>query len=777
MPQSDISHSRGHSRRDSYFLNEHSPFPEDERSVCTGSLSNPSLKQKEKRARQLNESFQPGVWGWRMPSEDAVMPSGAWIYLPLIGFLTFFIAYSVSLVSSLISQLIEPSAVRIADVYGTRVGLGALASFRGLALVISFLFVLKVAPEYSAGSGIPEMKCVLSGVLMPRMLNFKTLVAKMVGLAFALASSISIGRLGPFIHMSGITAALVSKIPWFTTLRTSPRFQLQALSAAMAAGVGATFGAPIGGTMLSIEIMTTYYYIHWLPMALYCSVMGYYCVITLIVPQSNDAFFTSTVAVHLEAESPKRLFTYVLLGIVCGVVGAALVKFTKHSFLFRRKYFKNSTPVRTTIMLFVFAAAHTLLSARIGGVLNLGQKNGVLELINSSYDDNIWLVNIWKPFTYGRWNACLSLLVSALVKFFLTGLSLVMPVPAGTFMPIFEIGALVGRAFGEFCSAFSFVTWVDARATAIIGAAAVASGTLHTTAIAVVMLELTREAIDILPLAVGVIVSYGVSKQLCSDLFSELIKIRRLPFILGLRERYPSENKQFFKDVSSIVAGSFMWKKFPFVTPYTTKGDLVRLLVQNSKPWTSCAFLSDESGRRLWGTISQQTLWDIIADDIAALTRSQGDDFAYGTFGRNRRKSPLDEEMVPFLQDFNPETGHPLVDMGPMQVSTSTPFWKVITFFRMLSMSQMYVLKDGVTVGCLTRDQVIRFAHAVEERAKRKRQKKEAQVFKRQKEEKRLLDHFRRNAALSSGSSAADLVGLAISRQRSRQGSYSQSRR
>lgn len=769
-------------RKESYSLRNPTLFLEDDMSIGASSRSNHSSNHEQhfrgkKGRRRPREHFQPGVWGWRMPAEeDAIMPSGAWIYLALIGFLTFLIAFSVNNASHFLSRAcIGRLSDKAKNAYGEYAGLATLAGLRGLALAASFLIVLKIAPQYSAGSGIPEMKCVLSGVLLQRMLNWQTLVAKMVGLTFSLTSAISIGRLGPFIHMSGITAALVSKIPWFTVLRSSARFQLQALSAAMAAGVGATFGAPIGGTMLSIEVMSTYYYIHWLPMAFYCSIMGYYFVIAMVEIDSH-AFFSSNVTLELQVESLQRLVTYVVLGVLCGFIGAALVQFTKSAFIFRRRHFTNSTPLKTTVMLVVFAIAHTLVTFKIGGVLPMEQKNGVLELINSSHENEIWLTDAWQVFSYAHWNSCLSLLLAVVVKFILTGLSLVMPVPAGTFMPIFEIGALVGRAFGELCSGFSFVDWVDPRATAIIGAAAVTSGALHTTSIAVVMMELTHEAIDVLPLAVGVIVSYGVSKQLCSDLFSELIKIRRLPFILGLRERYPTENKQFFEDVSSVAAGSFMSKDFPFVTPQSSRGDLFRLLTQGGKPWRSCAFLSDKDERRLWGTITHQTLWDTLGEDLPTISTDNAEKGTYGSLGMGTSHSSVrDDEFISMLREFDPSVGHPLVDMGPMQISVQTPFWKIITYFQMLSMSTMYVLDDGVTVGSLNRAQVIQHSINIERRAKRKREQAKAAEERRSRDERELREHFRRSnsSRLAARPSGVDLCRMSreLSGRRSRQGS------
>ncbi|KAI0565542.1 Voltage gated chloride channel [Gracilaria domingensis] len=769
-PLARHEYKKEHSRRNSFMTG--SFWDEEFGHALSVKSSERSKSQGKKKAKRRRENFEPGAWGWRKPAEeDAIMPSGAWVYLALIGFCTFTIALIINTTAKFLSgTIISGLASVFGNAYGDRAGVFALAGLRGLSLAASFLVVLKIAPYYSAGSGIPEMKCVLSGVLLRKMLNWRTLLSKSIGLIFSLSSEISIGRLGPFIHISGITAALVSKIPWFESLSNSARFQLQALNAAMAAGVGATFGAPIGGTMLAIEIMSTYYYIHWLPMALYCSIMGYYFVVAFGQADST-AYFTSNVTLHLKDHSIQRLLTYVVLGALCGLVGAALVEFTKMAFQFRRSYFKNSTPVRTTLMVIVFAMLHTFVSFWVGGVLAVGQKEGVTQLFNKTAGKDLWVTEIWEPFSSDHLNTCFALIIATTVKFFLTGLSLVMPVPAGTFMPIFEIGALVGRAFGEFASGIWFVNWVDVRTTAIIGAAAVTAGTLHTTAVAVVMLELTREAIDVLPLAVGVIVSYGVSKHMCSDLFSELIKLRRLPFILGLRERYPSENKQFFEDAASVTAKSCMTRDFPYVTPESTKGEVYRMLTQGGKPWTTCAFLSDRDRRRLWGTVSQKALWDAIGDDFGQYYPGCADENAYGTFDAEFSR---ENELIPFLRDFDPEVGHEYVDMGPMQISVNTPFWRIITYFRMLSMNTTYVVQDGVTVGIVSRVQVIQYSIQLEERARRKRaQEKESQT-RREQEEARMLEQFRRNpigVRMASRASFSDLPSNSSGGRKSRHSS------
>lgn len=683
-------------------------------------------RRRRRREKKHTEPQQSDRRDQIQRIEDVIMPKEAWIYLLLIGAITFITAYVINTASGFVAAYIIQG---LAGVFGSWLGYTAhtvsLALLRGLSLALSFVIAMKMSPHYGAGSGIPEMKCVLGGVVMAQTLNWRTLVGKMVGLIFSLASSISIGRLGPFIHMSCISASLVSELRIFPQLQSNKRFQLQAFSAAMAAGVGATFGAPLGGTLLAVEIMSTYYYIHWLPMALYCSISGYYFLFAL--SRDSQAYF-STGSIDLLPASLDHLFTYILLGAMCGVIGALLVHFSKAMFRLRRQYFKNALPWRTAGMVVVFGAFHSLISTEVGGVLGLPQRRAVDQLFMSK-DTNasVWLPGAFSLFPSERLNSATALIVVMVTKFFLTGTSIVMPVPCGVFMPIFLIGALFGRAFGEALQLISIFKWIDPQCAAIVGAAAISAGALHTVSVAVVMLELTREAIDVLPLAIGVIVSYGVSKNLCSDLFSELIRIRKLPYILGLRERYPWENRWFYEEVTSIEAKSIMKKDFLFVTPYSTRLDIWEMISsKNGHPWTKCALLSDPHEKRLWGLVSKDVLWDEIYEDMPAPgPAGTRDEPEYGTFDASESAMRRGLETIPFLRNFNPSVGHPRVDSGPMQMSNHTPFWKIIMLFRMLSMGQMYVTEDGKTVGCISKMAVINASIYVEEILQRRRRREE----------------------------------------------------
>lgn len=76
----------------------------------------------------------------------------------------------------------------------------AWISYICLLITCSALFVHYIAPQ-AIGSGIPEMKTILRGVVLKEYLTFRTLVSKMVGLTLSLGSGVPMGKEVGFLQL------------------------------------------------------------------------------------------------------------------------------------------------------------------------------------------------------------------------------------------------------------------------------------------------------------------------------------------------------------------------------------------------------------------------------------------------------------------------------------------------------------------------------------------------------------------------------------------------
>lgn len=182
-----------------------------------------------------------------------------WIFLILLGIITAITAYSID------------KAVAMVLYYKLQVCKenGGNWAINFLTWISITLFLTAIAASIgqfiskdSEGSGIPEMKSILAGVNIYRYLSFRTLIGKCLGLFAAISAGLSVGREGPFVHVAAGIVNKLSKFKPFNDIYHNQSLKRQMLTASVAAGVTATFGAPIGGVLFSIEVTSTYYMVN-----------------------------------------------------------------------------------------------------------------------------------------------------------------------------------------------------------------------------------------------------------------------------------------------------------------------------------------------------------------------------------------------------------------------------------------------------------------------------------------------------------------------------------
>ena len=103
----------------------------------------------------------------------------------------------------------------------------------------------------AAGSGIPEIKLLLSGFEFPNLLSFRVLCVKAVGASLAVGSGLVMGKEGPFVHISTSAGYIVSGL--FPQYRQNGRKLREMLSVSCSSALAVAFGSPVGGVLFVYE--------------------------------------------------------------------------------------------------------------------------------------------------------------------------------------------------------------------------------------------------------------------------------------------------------------------------------------------------------------------------------------------------------------------------------------------------------------------------------------------------------------------------------------------
>jgi chloride channel 3/4/5 len=109
----------------------------------------------------------------------------------------------------------------------------------------------------AAGSGVAEVKVILSGFVLHGYLGLRTLIIKTLGLILSVASGLSLGKEGPYVHISTCIGNIACRL--FSKYSNNDGKRREVLSASAASGVAVAFGAPIGGVLFSLEEVSYYF--------------------------------------------------------------------------------------------------------------------------------------------------------------------------------------------------------------------------------------------------------------------------------------------------------------------------------------------------------------------------------------------------------------------------------------------------------------------------------------------------------------------------------------
>ena len=362
-----------------------------------------------------------------------------------------------------------------------------------------------LAPE-ARGHGVPEVLNAIyyrDGKIRP-----VVVIAKAFASAISIGTGGSVGREGPIIQIGSAMGSMLGQV-----VRMPTRQRITLIAAGAAAGIAATFNAPIGGVAFAIELLLVSINARTIALVAVATVTATY--IGRLYDGLGPSFDVPKLA--LFEDHLLRLYALLLcipLGLISGVVAAIFIRsiyFAEDAFAkqFKNDYVRHICGMLVVgIMLYLFM--RTSGHYYVGGV---GYAT-VLDVLRGTLSDPLFL----------------GLLFAA--KLLATAATLGSGASGGVFSPALFLGATLGATFGNFVAAMFPSLGVSPAVYTIAGMAAIVGGSTGAVLTAITMtFEQTRDYSVVLPIILTVSLAHVVRARLCPDTIYTLKLVRRGTFV------------------------------------------------------------------------------------------------------------------------------------------------------------------------------------------------------------------------------------------------------
>ncbi|XP_046896580.1 chloride transport protein 6 [Hypomesus transpacificus] len=539
------------------------------------------------------------------------------VSIGLVGFLVdFFVRLFTQIKFSLVGKSVEECSEK---------GCLALSLLQLLAFNLAFIFiasVLVLIEPVAAGSGIPEIKSYLNGVKIPGIVRLRTFLCKVFGVLFTVAGGLFVGKEGPMIHSGAIVGAGLPQFQSITFKKIrfdfpyfrSDRDKRDFVSAGAAAGVAAAFGAPIGGTLFSLEEGSSFWNQALTWKVLFCSMSATFTL----------NFFRSGINYNkwgsfqlpgllnfgefkcLDGDKSCHLWTvvdlafFVLMGVVGGLLGALFNCVNKRLAKYRMKHVHpkakfvrvlESLLVTMVTTVVIFTVSMTLGECRdlptptpIPTIYNttalVDQNENTNSTIrqffcpNNTYNDMATLffnpqeVAIHQLFHQDGTFSPVTLSVFFLLYFLLACWTYGVSVPSGLFVPSLLCGAAFGRLVANLLK-INLGMHIYSGTFALIGAAAFLGGVVRMTiSLTVILIESTNEITYGLPIMITLMVAKWTGDFFNKGIYDIHILLKGVPLLEWETE----------VEMDRLTASDIMEPNLTYVYPHTRIQSLVSIL-------------------------------------------------------------------------------------------------------------------------------------------------------------------------------------------------------
>jgi len=356
------------------------------------------------------------------------------------------------------------------------------------------------------GHGVPEVMAAIAlrgGVIRKRIVAVKALAS-----AISIGTGGSVGREGPIVQIGSALGSSIGQ------LLKVPASQLRVIVACgAAAGISATFNAPIAGALFAAEVIVGNFAVAQLSPIVISSVVA--TVVSRFFLGNHPAF----VVPRYELVSPFELFPYMLVGVAAGFVALAFMLS-----LYKAEDLFDAIPIPE------------YWKAGLGGLIVGAIGISYPHIFGVGYSTITDALNAALPATL--------LLTLLLLKIVATSVTIGSGGSGGIFAPSLFLGAMTGGFLGTVIHAWFPAHTASSGAYALVTMGAVVAAATHAPITAIIMMfELTQSINIIPPLMAACVVSTLVTTFLNRDSIYTM-KLRRRGIDL-----YEEENHNILKSI------------------------------------------------------------------------------------------------------------------------------------------------------------------------------------------------------------------------------------
>jgi len=349
------------------------------------------------------------------------------------------------------------------------------------------------------GHGVPEV--MLAVAVRQGIIRVRVAFAKALASAFTIASGGSAGREGPIIQIGAAIGSWVGQL-----LKVSGRKLRTFVGCGAAAGIAATFNAPMAGALFAVEVILGEFGVAQFSPIVISSVLA------TVIARHHFGGGPVFEAPEYELGKVVEMGPYFLLGVLCGAISFAFIK---------TLYFAEDAFDR-------LKRVHPAFRPMLGG-LALGLLGwGLPHVFGDGYETvNLALSN----------QLPLMLLVALLAaKILATSLTLGSGGSGGVFAPSLFMGAMLGGALGAAAVKVLGDAPHLAGGYALVAMGGLVAGATHAPISAILIIfEITYDYAIILPLMMVCIVSTVVSQALSRESVYTLKLVRKGIDLVGGR--------------------------------------------------------------------------------------------------------------------------------------------------------------------------------------------------------------------------------------------------